>query len=98
MAARSSPASPLDLARVDAPPPPTDNIDGGVGRAAPRARLDDDGGTANSVDAWLREAAREYQSGWIDQPVWVHCLARAGGDEAQTKVAYLRTRAMVLQL
>jgi len=92
-----SPARPLGLELVGVPTPPVDNIDTGAGGAAPVARPEDSV-AAHGVDAWLVGATREYQSGWIDQSLWVRCLAQSGGDEAKAKVAYLRTRAMALQV
>jgi Flp pilus assembly protein TadD len=48
------------------------------------------------VDTWLVRAAREYRSGWIDQPLWAQILAESGNDESQAKAVYIRARAKLL--
>ena len=97
MANVSSTAGPPSPDRVDAPSPSADGADAGADGAAPVARPGDSV-APRSMDAWLAGATREYESGWIDQPLWAHCLAQSDGDEEKTKAAYLRTRAIALQI
>jgi hypothetical protein len=50
------------------------------------------------VDRFLARAAAEYRAGRIDQPLWTHVLAQAGGDEKAARSAYLRARATAIQV
>jgi tetratricopeptide (TPR) repeat protein len=47
---------------------------------------------------FLATATQEYESGWIDRPLWESVLAQSKGDESLAKSAYIRTRATILQL
>ena len=92
----SSPASALELEPVDAPSTAADDIAAGAGRVPVAAPPQDR--EIKGADAWLAAATREYESGWIDQPLWGGLLAQSGGDEVKTKIAYLQTRARVLRI
>ena len=51
-----------------------------------------------SHDPFMAEAAREFDSGQVEQPLWVRSLTQAGGNVAVAKPAYLRARAVALRL
>ncbi len=54
--------------------------------------------STEELAAFMATAAREYETGWIDRPLWESILAQSKGDEALAKGVYLRTRATILQL
>jgi hypothetical protein len=54
--------------------------------------------SSEELAAFMATAAREYETGWIDRPLWESILAQSKGDEALAKGVYLRTRATILQL
>jgi cytochrome c-type biogenesis protein CcmH/NrfG len=54
--------------------------------------------TREELAAFHATALREFESGWIDRPLWTSVIAQCKGDEAQAKEAYLKTRATVLQI
>jgi len=53
---------------------------------------------AEEPDRYLSAAKREYDSGHIEQPLWVRAASQAGADEAAVLAAYLRARATALRL
>src|SRR5262245_9648376 len=50
--------------------------------------------TGETHDAFMAEALREFETGQVEQPLWVRSLAQSGGDVAVAKPAYLRARAV----
>jgi tetratricopeptide (TPR) repeat protein len=54
--------------------------------------------TISGMSRFLQEAAREYEAGRIDQPLWMRAAAQAGGDETVARDNYLRARATALKL
>jgi tetratricopeptide (TPR) repeat protein len=51
-----------------------------------------------TADEFLAKAAKEYQTGNIDQALWRRAMEQGGNDESLVIAAYLRTRATALQL
>ena len=51
-----------------------------------------------ATDRFFAEAARELDGGQVDQPLWVHAINQAGGDEKRARPAYLRARATALRV
>jgi Flp pilus assembly protein TadD len=82
-AASDPPAPAASLAPAASPAP---SAPGPANRAAP------------GPDRFLAEAAREYESGRVEQPLWVRAVDQAGGDAEGAKAAYLRARAAALRL
>jgi len=54
--------------------------------------------SAQSHDQYMEEAVREFETGRIEQPLWVRSMAQANGDVKIAKPAYLRARAVALRL
>ena len=50
------------------------------------------------TDPFLAKAAKELESGHVEQALWEWATGRAGGDPASAKPAYLRARAAALRL
>ena len=80
------PRKPLELEPLDGP------TSGDVA-ASPQRALG-----ITTADAFLAQAAKEYQEGHIDQDIWSRTSAQIGADEELVIAAYLRARATALQL
>ena len=86
------PASkPLELALVEIETP-ADDPSRGTGAVTQTKSL----GITNA-DAFLEQAAHEYQSGKVDKALWAKTQGIAGDDESIAIAAYLRARASVLR-
>ncbi len=87
---------PLSLTPIDAPAE-AESPRAPAEVAAP-ARAGPAEPTREELAAFRATALREFESGWIDRPLWTSVIAQCKGDEAQAKDAYLKTRATVLQI
>lgn len=88
-----------------APPgtPTSAPLDGSIPASGPAIDLVDDLGPitaspASGAGRFLAEATREYETGRIDQPLWMRAAAQSGGNENVARDAYLRARATALKL
>jgi tetratricopeptide (TPR) repeat protein len=97
MDGKTSSHEPLSLEPVESAAPPGD---------APRP-ISDQSASTNKTDRDLRlrtndeflaRAAKEYQEGHVDQPLWRRAADQGGSDESLVIAAYLRARATALQL
>lgn len=55
-------------------------------------------GDAAGTDKFLAEAAREFQAGQLDQPLWARAVVQASGNQELARPAYLRARATALRV
>jgi len=53
---------------------------------------------ATGPDRFLTQATAEHAAGHIDRTLWARAVAYAGGDNAQAKSVYLRSRATALRV
>jgi len=53
---------------------------------------------SKSNDEYVAEAAREFEAGTLDQPLWAKAVELAGNDAEAAKPAYLRARATALRV
>jgi len=51
-----------------------------------------------AADKFLLAATKEYDAGIVDQPLWKHAVAQAGGDRTLATQTYLRARATALRV
>ena len=66
---------------------------------APAGSSDDDRPeAAPAADKFLLAAAKEYDAGIIDQPLWKRAVAQAGDDRTLAMQTYLRARATALRV
>lgn len=83
---------------------PSRAFDAGIGSLAAPTNAGPSGtspmaaSTISGMSRFLQEAAREYETGRIDQPLWMRAAAQAGGDETVARDNYLRARATALKL
>jgi tetratricopeptide (TPR) repeat protein len=69
-------------------------------RASPATGWEDPvrAAVATGPDRFLTQATTEHAAGHIDSTLWARAVAYAGGDNAQAKSVYLRSRATALRV
>ncbi|MEP6943523.1 MAG: hypothetical protein ABI981_11340 [Betaproteobacteria bacterium] len=53
---------------------------------------------ATDADPFMTQAIEEHAAGHVDRTLWMRAVAQAGGDNAQAKSIYLRSRATALRV
>ena len=101
---------PAALSLVDVPAPnaaaakpvaaAVSSADADFVRASPATGWEDPvrAAVATGPDRFLTQATAEHAAGHIDRTLWARAVAYAGGDNAQAKSVYLRSRATALRV
>ncbi|HXX85835.1 MAG TPA: tetratricopeptide repeat protein [Casimicrobiaceae bacterium] len=83
-----------DLSLVEMANPATDSPAAAGDFAPPVGAADG----SPAIDRFLAEAEREFQEGYIDQPLWARAVVKAAGDEKLAAQSYVRFRAAALRV